>query len=288
MTHRKPLAHSKHDHKKHRHVKYKKSDSKPVVPVKPDTPTKPPVEEKPVETVPEPIPVSTSSVKNAMLQMTTAFENSSTKLQFNYAENIKDGRGITFGCIGFCTGTYDGNILIKHYTELNPDNTLAKYIPALNKIDSGAHNSAGGDGNSSTAGLSNFVKDVQNCTDPLFKTAQLDMLDQLYYNPAVKLANNAGCEYPLTLAFIYDSCVRHGEDGAKSIIKAAGITPAKGTDELAFLNKMFTARGKMLRNEDLGDVDRVDSFRAIVKNVNLDVPFKFSTYGDEFTIDGKI
>ena len=50
-----------------------------------------------------------TTAKNATLQMTTTLENSDTQLQFNYAENINDGRGITFGIIGFCTGTYDGN-----------------------------------------------------------------------------------------------------------------------------------------------------------------------------------
>jgi len=73
------------------------------------------------------------------LQLTTACENSSGTFDYNYAENIGDGRGITFGAIGFTTGTYDGNELIKYYTQLNPNNSLAKYIPALDKIDSGKH-----------------------------------------------------------------------------------------------------------------------------------------------------
>jgi chitosanase len=64
---------------------------------------------------------ATAQQKNVILQITTTCENSDTKLAFNYAENIGDGRGITFGCIGFTTGTYDGNMLIKHYTKLNPN-----------------------------------------------------------------------------------------------------------------------------------------------------------------------
>ena len=49
--------------------------------------------------------------KGACLQMTTFCENApATTLQYNYAQNINDGSGITFGCIGFTTGTYDGNI----------------------------------------------------------------------------------------------------------------------------------------------------------------------------------
>ncbi|WP_269849965.1 chitosanase [Methanosarcina horonobensis] len=193
--------------------------------------------------------------------MTTTLENSDTQLHFNYAENLGDGRGITFGCIGFCTGTYDGNILIKHYTELNPDNTLAKYIPALNKIDAGSHNAAGGDGNPNVEGLSGFIKDVQSCNDPLFKTAQIDKLDELYYNPAMKIADSIGAKNALTKAFIYDMCVRHGVDGAERIIKNAGTTPKQGADENAYLQKLISLRDSKLKQEGLGDVNRDQGYK---------------------------
>src|SRR5665647_2109628 len=156
----------------------------------------------------QPVLAIDTNAKNATLQMTTTLENSNTSLQWNYAKNIGDGRGITFGAIGFCTGTYDGNILIKYYTTLNPDNKLAKYIPALNTIDTSPHNAAGEDGNPSVAGLTNFIRDVQNCNDPLFKQAQLYELDQLYYNPAVTMFYRIGAKNSLTLAFIYDMSVR--------------------------------------------------------------------------------
>ena len=222
--------------------------------------------------------------------MTATLENSTTELQFNYAENIKDGRGITFGCIGFCTGTYDGNILIKHYTELNPNNILAKYIPALNKIDSDPHKSADGDGNASLVGLSGFINDVKNCTDPLFKQAQLDKLDELYYNPAMKIADNIGTTYNLTKAFIYDMCVRHGPDGAQSIVSKAGTSPKNGMDETTYLKKLFSIRDDKLKREGLGDTDRDNGYKKILTsgNVDLKTPFKFVAYGDSFTIDGDL
>lgn len=233
---------------------------------------------------------ASASTKGAILQMVTTLENSDTCLQYTYAENLGDGRGITFGCIGFCTGTYDGNILIKHYTKLNPDNGLKKYIPALNKIDSGSHCAAGGDGNPSTAGLNGFIKDVKNCKDPLFKNAQLYQLDQLYYNPAVKMYNNAGCKYPLTLAFFYDICIRHGTEGAQEMIKSAGKTPKQGADEKQYLAKLISIRDKKLKSEGLGDVERNVGYKNLLKsgNLYLKTPFKFVAYGDTFTINGII
>jgi chitosanase len=231
-----------------------------------------------------------SNPKNAMLQMTTTLENSETQPQWNYAENLGDGRGITFGCIGFCTGTYDGNILIKHYSKLNSDNALAKYIPALDRIDAGSHNAAGGDGNPSTAGLSGFIKDVQSCNDPLFKKAQLYQLDQLYYNPAVEMYNKIGAKNELTLAFIYDMCVRHGANEAQEIIDNAGSTPKEGTDENTYLSKLISLRDTKLKNEGLGDIDRDAGYKNLLKsgNVHLKTPFKFVAYGDTFTIGGKL
>ena len=227
---------------------------------------------------------------SAILQMTATLENSDTQLHFNYAENIYDGRGITFGAIGFCTGTYDGNILIKHYTKLNPNNSLAKYTHVLDKIDAGSHNAADGDGNPSVNGLSGFIQDIEKCNDPLFKTAQMDMLDDLYYMPAMKLADSIGAKNELTKAFIYDMSVRHGPDGAQRIVKQAGTTPKQGADENSYLTKLFSLRDTKLKREGLGDVNRNQGYKKVLAsgNVNLKTPFTFIAYGDSFTIDGKL
>ncbi len=226
--------------------------------------------------------------------MTTACENSTTDLQYNYAENIGDGRGVTFGFVGFCTGTYDGNMLIKYYTQLNPNNNLAKYIPALDAIDRGSHSQNGGDSNPSTAGLDGFIQAVNSNTDPLFKQAQIYMADQLYWNPAMKLADSIGAKNPLTQAFIYDMSVNHGEDGAQDFINKAksalGGTPATGVNENTFLSKLMDLRYSYLKTEDSAGSDRVNAFRRILTsgNVNLSAPFSFTVYGDTFTIDGEI
>src|SRR5262245_33374802 len=38
-------------------------------------------------------------------QLISAFENSTTEIQYDYAENIDDGRGVTAGRAGFTTAT---------------------------------------------------------------------------------------------------------------------------------------------------------------------------------------
>lgn len=227
---------------------------------------------------------ASADTKSTCLQMTSTLENSDTELQYNYAENLGDGRGITFGCIGFCTGTYDGNILIKHYTILNPDNSLAKYIPALNKIDSGRHYAAGGEGNPSTKGLNGFIRDVQNCNDPLFRQAQLDQLDKLYWDPTVKEFNRIGAKKPLTLALMYDASVRLGVDGMKRIVSKCG--KIRG-DEVAFDKRFIKEYSKVLKREGLGDIDRMRGYTRVLDsgNCDLNTPFTFVAYGDRFTIN---
>ena len=47
-----------------------------------------------------------------MLALNTIFENGQLEVDYSYAEDIDDGRGITFGRCGFCTGTGDGLVVV--------------------------------------------------------------------------------------------------------------------------------------------------------------------------------
>lgn len=233
----------------------------------------------------------TAAQKRACLQMTTFCENDpATTLQFNYAANIGDGSGITFGCIGFTTGTYSGNILIKYYTTLNPNNILAKYIPALNRIDS-LHSGGKSD---DTTGLDGFIRDVQNCTDPLFKQAQLYQLDQMYWSPALAKATELGAKYQITLAFIYDTCVNHGAEGADNFIvqtnAALGGSPATGIPEVQWLTQLIQIRFNYFASRNPGATDRCSAYQRVLDsgNYNLTMPFSFRCYGDTCTINGNL
>ncbi len=232
--------------------------------------------------------------KVVSLQLTTTCENSTTKFHYNYAEKLdsSDGRGITFGVVGFTTGTYDGNELIHYYTQLNPNNNLAKYIPALDKIDSEKHDSDGK--NNDITGLDNFKKDINECSDPLFKKAQLYMLDKLYWNPSVKLASDIGAKNTLTLAFIYDMCVNHGAIGAQQFIdkakKELGGTPGSGIDENKFLSKVMEYRYAFLLDDYPRGAERVLAYKQLLNKgkTKLKTSFEFVVYGGTFRIDGNV
>ena len=54
---------------------------------------------------------------------------------YGYVEDIGDGQGYTAGLIGFCTGTHDLLALVERLHRAHPDNALARYLPALRRVD---------------------------------------------------------------------------------------------------------------------------------------------------------
>jgi PKD repeat protein len=89
-------------------------------------------------------------------------------------------------------------------------------------------------------------------------------------------------------------CVRHGSDGAKSIVNKAtsqcGGTPASGISETVYLSKLISIRDSALKSEGLGDTNRDTGFKNVLNsgNVDLNTPFSFVAYGDSFTITGDL
>ncbi len=141
--------------------------------------------------------------KDIAMQLVSSAENSSLdwKAQYTYLEDIGDGRGYTGGIIGFCSGTGDMLELIQYYTKLKPNNPLASYIPALQKVD----------GTASHAGLGTGYEAAWQtaASDPVFQRAQNDERDRVYFNPAVSQAKADGLR-ALGQFIYYDAIVMHG------------------------------------------------------------------------------
>ncbi|MBF0548872.1 MAG: chitosanase, partial [Candidatus Riflebacteria bacterium] len=67
------------------------------------------------------------------------FENESKEMKYDYAKNLKDGRGITLGRDGYCTGTGDAVLVVQKYINdprgnKNLQASLRKYEAALVKL----------------------------------------------------------------------------------------------------------------------------------------------------------
>ncbi|MFB7976813.1 chitosanase [Streptomyces vinaceus] len=226
--------------------------------------------------------------KDIAMQIVSSAENSSLdwKAQYKYIEDIDDGRGYTAGIIGFCSGTGDMLDLVEYYTDVKPGNVLAKYLPALRKVD----------GSDSHQGLDpNFTKDwAKAAQDSEFKKAQDHERDRVYFNPAVNQGKSDGVG-ALGQFIYYDAIVMHGDGGDstsfRNIRKRAlskAKPPAQGGNETTWLNTFLDARVWAMKQEEAhSDTSRVDTAqRVFLKkgNLNLNTPLDWKVYGDPFHI----
>jgi chitosanase len=227
--------------------------------------------------------------KDIAMQIVSTAENSSLdwKAQYKYIEDIDDGRGYTAGIIGFCSGTGDMLDLVKEYTKRKPGNVLAKYLPALQRVN----------GSESHAGLDpNFTKDWKTAAnDSVFKASQDFERDRVYFNPAVNQARADGLSRALGQFIYYDALVMHGPGTDRDSfggIRADAIKkarpPSQGGNETTYLNAFLDMRrAAMKREEAHSDTSRVDTAQRPFLNAgnfNLDPPLTWKMYGETFTI----
>ncbi|GAA4251490.1 chitosanase [Dactylosporangium darangshiense] len=226
--------------------------------------------------------------KEIAMQLVSSAENSTLdwRSQYGYIEDIGDGRGYTAGIIGFCSGTGDMLDLVEEYTRRVPGNALAKYLPALRRVN----------GTASHAGLDpGFTADWRAAAaDPQFTRAQDDERDRVYFNPAVAQAKSDGLG-TLGQFIYYDAMVMHGPGSdAESFggIRRAALSkakpPSQGGDESTYLNAFLDVRVAAMRAESAhSDTSRVDTAqREFLRagNLALNTPLTWKVYGDSFHI----
>jgi chitosanase len=226
--------------------------------------------------------------KRRAAQITSSFENSTLDLQYDYAENIRDGRGITAGRAGFTSGTGDLLLLVERYTEMKPGNPLARYIPALQAVN----------GTDSEAGLEGFADAwAAAAEDPEMRSLQDAVVDELYFDPAMGLAADVGIATPLGQTIMWDTMIQHGkggENGTLAIIDETRSTVGALKDETAWLNAFLDARLHHLghayegttENADDSSASRVAALRSIVEsgNLALEPPLTWEVYGTTFEL----
>ncbi|AYC43762.1 chitosanase [Streptomyces sp. BK205] len=226
--------------------------------------------------------------KEIAMKLVSSAENSSLdwKAQYKYIEDIRDGRGYTAGIIGFCSGTGDMLDLVQLYTDRKPGNVLARYLPALRRVN----------GTDSHSGLDpNFPADWRKAAqDSAFQQAQNDERDRVYFNPAVRQGKADGLRALGQFAY-YDAIVMHGDGGDatsfSSIRRRALRTakpPAQGGNETTYLNAFLDARVWAMKQEEAhSDTSRVDTAqRVFLRQGNLDLnpPLDWKVYGDSYHI----
>jgi chitosanase len=225
------------------------------------------------------------AMKEIAMRLVSSAENSTLnwRAQYGYLEDIGDGRGYTGGIVGFCSGTSDMLQLVTLYARRRPGNVLARYLPALRRVN----------GTASHAGLgSAFVRHWKwaAAVDPVFRRAQEDERDRLYFNPAVRMAKYDGLRALGQFAY-YDAAVMHGWSGLVAIRSAAwhrARTPRLGGRETAYLSTFLDARAREMRTEAAhSDTTRVDTAQRVflrAGNLDLRTPLVWRVYGDLYVI----
>jgi chitosanase len=226
--------------------------------------------------------------KEFAMELVSSAENSSLdwKAQYAYIEDIGDYRGYTAGIIGFCSGTSDMLELVTAYTATEPNNPLASYLPALEKVN-GSDSHDGLDPGFTAAW-------AKAALDPVFQKAQDTERDTVYFTPAVTQAKADGLR-TLGQFIYYDAIVMHGPGtdpvsfgGIRATAMSHAKTPAQGGDEIAYLNAFLDARVAAMETEEAHtDTTRVGTAQRVfldAGNLDLDPPLVWHVYGDRFEI----
>ncbi len=230
--------------------------------------------------------------KHRTAQITSTFENSTLELQYDYVEDIGDRRGITAGRAGFTSATGDLLLLIRRYTEAKPGNVLAPYIPPLEAVN----------GTDSQTGLGGFTDAwAEAAEDPDFRSLQDQLVDELYFVPAMAMAADLGIETPLGQLIMWDTMIQHGaggHNGTWAIIEETqrNVGPI-GHSESAWLDAFLDACLRHLldmyrdttENADASSESRVDALRSLLRdgNLALEPPLTWEVYGDRFQLPAR-
>jgi len=229
-------------------------------------------------------------------KLVSQFENSTSKIQYCYIGALDDGRGYTAGRAGFTSATGDLLEVAERYTRAVPDNPLKDLLPRLREL---AEN---GDG--SLDGLEALPRAWRDtCKDPRQRRIQDGVVDEQYYNPAVKHWRKLGLRQPLSLAAIYDAEIQHGDgedpDGVPAMLKRAtkrahGTPKRSGVSEKRFLLAFIHVRRATLAHAHDPStraawaevVERADVWRQLVHTGQwrLSAPIRVRTPNYHFTI----
>jgi chitosanase len=226
--------------------------------------------------------------KELAQEIVASAENSTLKWHeaYGYIEDIGDGQGYTAGVVGFCTGTHDLLTLVERYTKEHPDNGLARYLPALRKVD----------GTDSHEGLDPGFPAAWRHEAGLaaFREAQDHERDSVYFDPAVRLAKLDGLG-TLGQFVYYDAMVLHGPGtsdnsfyGLRERAMREANLPSDGGDEKSYLDIFLDIRREAMKAKNpQRDTTRIDTAqRQFLYDGNLDLhtPLKWKVYGETYRV----
>jgi chitosanase len=231
--------------------------------------------------------------KEIARELISAAENSSLNwraqcgyIEYNVEGNAEENRGYTGGIVGFTSRTHDLLELVEYYQRIAPGNVLARYLPALRKVD----------GTPSRKGLGKPFEQAwkKAAKDPKFLRAQKHESDRVYFEPAVRQAVADGLR-ELGQFIYYDAIVMHG-DGSDALsfsrirayARRLAKTPKEGGNETTYLHAFLDVRRVAMKAEQgHQNTSRVDTMQRKFlrsRNRSLALPLVFTVNGDPYVI----
>ncbi|MCW0215799.1 MAG: chitosanase [Pseudonocardia sp.] len=225
-------------------------------------------------------------------QLVSVFENDTPEIQYGYVEVLGDGRGITAGRAGFCSGCGDMLEVVRRYAEVAPESDLVGFLPALRAA-------AAGD-DADLDGLDDAWREA--ATDARFREVQDAAVEKFYFGPAAELSRSHGLRTALGVAVVYDTAIQHGtgtdHDSVRSIVARTddemGGTPADGIDEVSWLNAFLADRRAVLENPESAatakawgeSTGRVDALARLLRQgeLALAAPLVVNPWGTPHTL----
>lgn len=229
-------------------------------------------------------------------QIISVFENDTPDLQYDYTEELEDGRGLTAGRAGFTTATGDLILVVQRYVARTPDSPLKQYLPRLEEAAKTEDGSMEG-----LEGLGDAWHEAAK--DPDFCAAQDEVVEELYFRKAAQAANLLGVRSPLGQLYLYDAIIQHGNgedpDGLPALIQRtterAGGTPKSGIPEAKWLDLFLAERRATLahayaeetREVWAESVGRCDALQSLAQAGNYDLhgPIVIKPFDTEHTIE---
>jgi chitosanase len=177
----------------------------------------------------------------AALQITSCFENDTPNLQWDYAEDLDDGRGWTCGIAGFTSEEskyFAPTIERKQWKSDDFDETWQQ------------------------------LAEKQS-----FRDLQLSVANEVFAAPAIAAFQAKACALAISYAVFYDTCIQHGDgddpDSFGAILKDWDASNSEEDNVEIFLE---TRREKLLNPDDedtqeewAESVSRVDALLALLK-----------------------
>ena len=236
--------------------------------------------------------ISSEQWKQVALAFTSTAENSTTDwtTAYTYIEDIGDGRGLTAGIVGWCSGTGDMLTLIRNANLWTPGNRLAKWITPLSQVMAAPYEQRPAKSWELLGAA--FVADWQTAgAEPWFQEAQRRERDRVYWAPALAQAKADGVD-ALGLVALYDISVNHGPGsdpesfgGIVAAAAAKAAPPSKGGSDTAYVEALVAARQAVLAawGDDQPD-GRVAALRHLAStNSLLYSPASWPMYGTTYS-----